>query len=377
MKRLHEFLSMNKEQSGICRMSYDGFKYTLDIDKKTIVEGHNHSFKVNLHAPMPKTHQVSFHTHPNLCYKKLACALGPPSMADYNVAFQRIVAGEAAHMVVTLEGIYVVRMYEKSLLFFRGLLEHFRNPGQGIMEMQTCIASLVQNTMAELENARFGKFHGVTRTGQNQTIKYTTPNGTTHNTANFALRNYGPNNMRRLQEYSKQLYKDTVRTIKTIRIKDFVDNFRVSNTTWKQNSVSKINPYLESFGDSMNQPIFHVRLYHRKTDNPGLVTPISDYTKSISFSLIVDHASIQRKRRSPAAREEFTTPQRTPVSFTRNNTSPYTTAHAGPSRPRRAQPRRQIRPGPPRRTAAASRQNMNAGPSTYGPRKKQRRNSNR
>lgn len=107
----------NKECGGIIRkkISPDG---TPIIDKHTVLmgcEGGEGQVEEECTTTQVFPYEINFHTHPILCYNKLqgvSANLSPPSVSDFRVVFSQYLEGlRLFHMVLALEGIYVVQVH--------------------------------------------------------------------------------------------------------------------------------------------------------------------------------------------------------------------------------------------------------------------------
>ena len=328
MKELESLLYQDCEYSGVFEVQKHSKNYVARLDHYSVKKGSSRKFEVkNMVEPDPSAKHISFHTHPNLAYTKLAAVLAPPSIPDYKAAFYRILCGEAAHMVVTLEGPYLIRLQKDALKFFRGLLQTFRTSNIAT-SLANCLDK-VNIVMTNLERARFVEGHFAQRarvrvSGNNQNRRFYHPNGTIYTTADFLLHGLSANNVRQIQTYAKTLYKTTTRAIKTITINDIIQSFQQGLTTQQRN---RLDEYIKNFPKrTMDTGVFHIRVYHRNGRRQHTsVALLSDYSQSISFTLAMDTSwspmNVDNNRLRP---EEFTRSPRTPSSFTRNNASPYT-----------------------------------------------------
>lgn len=113
-----QVITKNKECGGIINKKLIPGKEPI-IDKYTILmgcEGGEGQHEEECTTTQSFPYEINFHTHPISCYNKMygidATNLSPPSVADYQVVFGHFVNGLSLfHMVVSLEGIYVVQIH--------------------------------------------------------------------------------------------------------------------------------------------------------------------------------------------------------------------------------------------------------------------------
>jgi len=324
--------SNGREHGGVLEIVNRKGVYTAHIVQNDIVKGHSKKFMTNVPEYKNGVY-ISFHTHPNMAYKKLGCVLGAPSIPDYKMAFQRSLLGETAHVIFTIEGMYVIRMQEGPLRFFRDLIQSrlFTTKQNGIGYLMQTLG-IIDTVMGPKERNRFVQIKNkdkkfVEIQGNNQLRVYVQPNGTKHQNADFIVRNLSRSNVDAIRSYAKQLYKDTMKQVRTIRVSmildSMIDILRSQGLT--DDHVRMIDNLLQKYPGVRNESVFHTRLYHRslRVDHSCL-SLISDYSKPISFTILVDDVNSIRKMSSSPVREEFTARTTSPESFTRMNTSPYT-----------------------------------------------------
>jgi hypothetical protein len=334
MKKLESLLfdQNGYEYSGVFEIKKTPERYIASLDEESIRKGNPNRFQANnIVSPKPKTRQISFHTHPNMAYAKLAAVLAPPSIPDYKYAFYRILCGEAAHMVVTLEGPYLIRLQEDALKFFRGILHLFGSIELGAQTLMNYLDA-VDKIMGNHNARRFvvNKFAEKVRsiTGINKNTKYKSLNGKEYNSANFLLKDASLNDLKSLKKHAKSVYKDTSSAVKNILIGDVIQKFE---HTLPVNERNILHSYVRSYPkDILKKGIFHIRLYHRtgRGDNSSAAL-ISDFTQQISFTLALDTSSIPKevkRNKKNTISEGFTMLSRTPASFLMNNTSPYSSS---------------------------------------------------
>jgi hypothetical protein len=80
----------------------------LFFDEFNLLEGSKDTFV----APLAENAQLSFHTHPDICYKEFGCFLGWPSGQDMEVIPYNYLINKdiLAHFVVSAEGIWVMHL---------------------------------------------------------------------------------------------------------------------------------------------------------------------------------------------------------------------------------------------------------------------------
>ena len=113
-----QVITKNKECGGIINKKLIPGEEP-SIDKYTILmgcEGGEGQQEEECTTSQSFPYEINFHTHPISCYNKMyginATNLGPPSVADYQVVFGNFVNGLSLfHMVVALEGIYVLQIH--------------------------------------------------------------------------------------------------------------------------------------------------------------------------------------------------------------------------------------------------------------------------
>lgn len=80
----------------------------LAFDKFNLIEGD----KTNFVVPLPENAPLSFHTHPDICYREFGCFLGWPSGQDMKVIPQKYLLNDdiLAHFVISAEGIWIMHL---------------------------------------------------------------------------------------------------------------------------------------------------------------------------------------------------------------------------------------------------------------------------
>jgi hypothetical protein len=141
---LRQVIVKNKECGGIIRKHIDG-EGNVYIDKFSILMGCEGGVDPNEQECTTNqvfSFEINFHTHPIICYNKtqgVTAALGPPSIADYRVVFGQFMEGlHYFHMVVSLEGIYVISVHP----YWKYLLEHKKITDQCLIGIDWLIGSI-------------------------------------------------------------------------------------------------------------------------------------------------------------------------------------------------------------------------------------------
>lgn len=78
--------------------------------------------------------EYNFHTHPKFCYTDENAILGWPSGEDLREAIKFSLNGTRAHFVITLEGIYTIRVNPKIINILKKLSNERRGFALGILE---------------------------------------------------------------------------------------------------------------------------------------------------------------------------------------------------------------------------------------------------
>lgn len=356
MRFAHELIhnANGREHGGVFEITKKNGTYTAHISRHAIVRGNSSRFMTAVPNYRDGVY-ISFHTHPNMAYKKLACVLGPPSVPDYKVAFQRCLLGETAHLVFTVEGMYTIRLGESPLRFFRDLVMSplFTNKNSGIQIMMSTL-DIVNTVMGPKEKEKCvniaTKFRNMIQIrGNDQLRMYVNANGPKQN-ADFLLQQLTRANINAIRTYAKKLYKETMASLRTIRVGTLVDSLisflRPQGLT--TDHMRLIERLLSKYPGVRNESVFHARLYHRSPGNDHTYASLmSDYTKPISFTILVDSVHNIRTSNASPVREEFTSRTSTPESFIRLDTSPYNRKR--PNRPsRNTRTRKRIKRHDPR-----------------------------
>jgi len=312
----------------------DDGRYVARVDDDSVAKGHETHFSVVL-PPYRRGCQISFHTHPNICYKKLGCVLGAPSIGDYIVSFERLLRGEAVHLVCSLEGVYAMRLHETALNLLRQLARTsslFPSLEDGLGIMVRAMGICIENLMRPLENGRFivpKLTQSIKQEGANAHARFVnTATGAVYSNANVALRNISSATRTQIRDYGKGLYKNTVAHVNTLTLGNFLDQVSLLMQSNAQRQVFETivrRRYGSWLDRAMSESVFHVRLYHRSM--PGeekSVSIFSDYSKSIDMTVLVDTSRI-KKTPVKTMNEEFTA-RPTPPAFLKGDTSPYSSS---------------------------------------------------
>ena len=100
IKKMYDMLLLDHEVGGSLTPEKHGKKVFLDIDPKKKAKG---GFTVNVQPDY-----VTYHTHPEICYKTYGCFLGWPSGQDMSLTVLTY-EKNYCHIVVTVEGLYVIK----------------------------------------------------------------------------------------------------------------------------------------------------------------------------------------------------------------------------------------------------------------------------
>ena len=318
----------------------DDGRYVGRVNTQSVIKGHEKEFSVVL-PPYRRSKHISFHTHPNICYKKLGCVLGSPSIADYTVSFERLVCGEAAHLVCSLEGIYAMRLHETALTLLRDIVRNksiFPTMENGLEITVSAMRATIETHMRQVQNGRFIAqkiSNTIKQQGMNKNAMFVdTTTGLVYPNANILLAQAQTSNRHMIRQYAKGLYRDTIDRINSLTLGVFLDNVLELMKHCLKYPSARIEAfdtmvrtrYGSRLEKAMKESIFHIRLYHRTSpeDVESSISIFSDYSKSLDMSILVDTRGI-RKTRAKTMNEEFTARQ-TPETFLRGNTSPYKTS---------------------------------------------------
>lgn len=300
-----------RELGGLMSMELRNNKYIINDIQGSF--GPNTSFNVNIpKSPTPK-YPISFHTHPTMGYRKSGLIISPPSLRDYKAVMIRLLKGDIAHFLFTLEGVYVFRMNNRVLRFLKRMI---RSDMYSIENIANDFARQVEKSIGPILNEvcsvvyqiskKFGIEYITTTHIPVQATQYKSKNGL-HNNASFILENIPNSYMKFLKAKMKKLYRDTVNAVSSMFVELFIDESRVPRTLKKTQ-------------------IIHMRLYRRSTPQDDLTVLTSDYSKPIELSISIPKTVRNAVSRVPT--ERFRRFSASPVKSPREpwlmlNTSPY------------------------------------------------------
>lgn len=71
----------------------------------------------------PKDCAFSFHTHPEICYRKIGCYIGWPSGPDMAMVVSSYDSGLRQHFVITVEGVFSIQMNREFINFWKRIVD--------------------------------------------------------------------------------------------------------------------------------------------------------------------------------------------------------------------------------------------------------------
>lgn len=77
-------------------------------------------------TPIP-FYYITWHTHPNFCYRTKLCFIGWPSGQDMVMAFRRYQEGQIGHFLFAAEGIYFTALNPNMMRLYKNMSDNCRN----------------------------------------------------------------------------------------------------------------------------------------------------------------------------------------------------------------------------------------------------------
>ena len=287
LKRIKDKLTENKEYGGLIQLTNRTFKnkiYSFDTKISQIVEGSNHTFVAPIPSIISKQEVISFHTHPETCYRRLGCILGIPSIQDLIITWDRILAyGDRAHIVFAMDAIFVISIPPPVILWVKSLPQNLQ------VILTDKFKKYVKKIFNPIENNRFhninilkqmasneGYLLSITGTNQNRKYKLTQKNRNTGNVNMVANRSNTYDNyfelMQKINPKNPLQYKRLAQ-----------QQYEVFEKAIKQFTINKITP--SSFPSNIkNFQIFDIQTIADTTNNSKNLQ-IHNYNKPLTLNL--------------------------------------------------------------------------------------------
>jgi len=127
--------ALYKEKNGV---------YELNVPENSISKGSEDTYAV-----MPPENYLNWHTHPSVCYTDFKCYIGWPSGQDMSYVFENFINfGLLTHFVITVEGVYIVKITTMIMKYLSELRE-----SECIIE----ISNIIRERFTNLEEYRLSK----------------------------------------------------------------------------------------------------------------------------------------------------------------------------------------------------------------------------
>ena len=238
-------------------------------------------------APIPsvisKQEVISFHTHPETCYRRLGCILGIPSIQDLVTSWDRILTyGDRAHIVFAMDAIFVISIPPPVILWVKSLSQKRQ------VILTDKFKEYVKKIFNPIENNRFHNKNGLKQmasnegyllniTGNNQNRKYKlTPKN--RNTGNV---NMVVNRSNTYDNYFELMQK--INPKNPLQYKRLAQQqYEVFEEAIKQFTINKITP---SFPSNIKNPQIFDILTIADTTNNSKNLQIHNYNKPLTLNL--------------------------------------------------------------------------------------------
>jgi hypothetical protein len=159
---ISKYMVSDREVSGkLLIKSYVNDVAILTFNEESLIQGSVDKFQVKF-----PTGALSFHTHPDICYRKYGCFVGWPSGIDMKVIPSQYLYNNdiLAHFVVSSEGLWVIHMtYE-----FQKILKHLKT-----IKARSCAEILIKTIGKEFNKFDAGRQAKLVDPMERHTVKKT------------------------------------------------------------------------------------------------------------------------------------------------------------------------------------------------------------